>query len=117
MYTGPLAAHSFYNLAIDGKPDTVVLLGLTILAMGAAFTYAGRCLANAVGEVEIDSALQMRFFGNNVLDVDNVAHKFEHSLEVQLPFLQYLYGDIQDCADLLFTAGLRFRSRDRQGIN
>ena len=27
MYSGPVAAHAFYELAIDGKPDTVVLLG------------------------------------------------------------------------------------------
>ena len=27
-----------------------------------------------------------------VLDVDELAHRFEHSIEVQLPFLQFLYG-------------------------
>jgi AmmeMemoRadiSam system protein B len=26
------------------------------------------------------------------VDVDELAHRFEHSVEVQLPFLQYLYG-------------------------
>jgi hypothetical protein len=29
----------------------------------------------------------------SVLDVDDAAHRREHSIEVQLPFLQYLYGD------------------------
>jgi AmmeMemoRadiSam system protein B len=28
-----------------------------------------------------------------LVDVDESAHRFEHSVEVQLPFLQYLYGD------------------------
>ena len=29
----------------------------------------------------------------SIVDVDDVAHRYEHSIEVQLPFLQYLYGD------------------------
>jgi AmmeMemoRadiSam system protein B len=27
-----------------------------------------------------------------IVDVDELAHRFEHSVEVQLPFLQYLFG-------------------------
>ena len=27
MYSGPVAAHAYHNLAADGKPDTVVLFG------------------------------------------------------------------------------------------
>jgi hypothetical protein len=27
-----------------------------------------------------------------LLDVDEIAHRYEHSIEVQLPFLQFLYG-------------------------
>ena len=47
-----------------------------------------------LGNVEIDTALADAILHEtNILDVDEVAHRFEHSLEVQLPFLQYLYGN------------------------
>jgi AmmeMemoRadiSam system protein B len=29
----------------------------------------------------------------SVIDVDELAHRYEHSIEVQLPFLQFLYGN------------------------
>ena len=29
----------------------------------------------------------------SIVDVDEMAHRYEHSIEVQLPFLQFLYGD------------------------
>ena len=27
MYSGPVAAHSYYCLAVDGKPDVIVIFG------------------------------------------------------------------------------------------
>ncbi len=44
-----------------------------------------------LGDVEIDETLakKLKALDNN-LEEDILAHKFEHSLEVQLPFLQYL---------------------------
>jgi AmmeMemoRadiSam system protein B len=46
-----------------------------------------------LGNVEIDSAIADAILNETkYLDVDELAHRFEHSLEVQLPFLQFLYG-------------------------
>jgi AmmeMemoRadiSam system protein B len=95
MYSGPVAAHSFYNLALDGKPDTVVLLGPNHTGDGSALALMREgAWQTPLGNVEIDTALADAIREEtDVLDVDDVAHKFEHSLEVQLPFLQYLYGN------------------------
>jgi hypothetical protein len=30
---------------------------------------------------------------NTIMDIDDDSHKYEHSIEVQLPFIQFLYGD------------------------
>lgn len=94
MYSGPVAAHSFYNLSLDGKPDTVVLLGPNHTGYGSALAITREgAWQTPLGNVEIDTALADAIRSKtNVLDVDDVAHKYEHSLEVQLPFLQYLYG-------------------------
>jgi AmmeMemoRadiSam system protein B len=42
-------------------------------------------------EVDVETANQI-VQETRIVDVDDTAHRFEHSIEVQLPFLQYLYG-------------------------
>jgi AmmeMemoRadiSam system protein B len=47
-----------------------------------------------LGDVEIDTQTADAIAKETkILDFDDVAHRHEHSIEVQLPFLQYLYGD------------------------
>jgi AmmeMemoRadiSam system protein B len=45
-----------------------------------------------LGDVEIDAETAKWIVQKTQLvDVDDLAHRFEHSIEVQLPFLQFLY--------------------------
>ena len=45
-----------------------------------------------LGKVTIDRDLANKIYrSSNIIDIDEEAHLHEHSLEVQLPFLQYLY--------------------------
>ncbi|HJW97523.1 MAG TPA: AmmeMemoRadiSam system protein B [Candidatus Bathyarchaeia archaeon] len=95
MYSGPVAAHSYYQLAIDGKPDLIILLGPnhTGLGSGIALMNEGQW-RTPLGDVEIDTETADRVVQESkIVDVDESAHSFEHSIEVQLPFLQYLYGN------------------------
>ncbi|MEM2935654.1 MAG: AmmeMemoRadiSam system protein B [Candidatus Bathyarchaeia archaeon] len=46
-----------------------------------------------LGDVEIDTETANHIVrGSRIIDIDESAHGPEHSLEMQLPFLQYLYG-------------------------
>ena len=46
-----------------------------------------------LGDIEIDYQTASKILrASEVIDIDDTAHRFEHSIEVQLPFLQYLYG-------------------------
>ncbi len=94
MYSGPVAAHSYYNLAADGKPDTVVLFGPNHTGYGSALALMKDGVwRTPLGDVEIDTATaNLILKESSIIDVDDSAHVFEHSIEVQLPFLQYLYG-------------------------
>jgi AmmeMemoRadiSam system protein B len=95
MYSGPVAASAYYELAIDGKPDTVVLMGPNHTGYGSALSMMRQgTWQTPLGNVEIDTALadQIRR-ETSIIDVDELAHRYEHSIEVQLPFLQFLYGD------------------------
>lgn len=95
VYSGPVAAHAYYQLAQDGKPDTVVLLGPNHTGYGSGLSVMREGIwQTPLGNVEIDTKLADDILHETrMLDVDSVAHRYEHSLEVQLPFLQYLYGN------------------------
>jgi len=94
MYSGPIAAHGYYNLATDGIPDTAVLLGPNHLGHGSALALMRDGIwRTPLGDVEIDTeTANLILKESNIIDVDDSAHTSEHSIEVQLPFLQYLYG-------------------------
>jgi AmmeMemoRadiSam system protein B len=94
MYSGPVAAHGYYHLAQDGKPDIVVILGPNHTGNGSALAAMREgAWRTPLGDVEIDTATaDLITHASSIIDVDDSAHAFEHSVEVQLPFLQYLYG-------------------------
>ncbi len=93
-YSGPVAANAYYELASDGKPDTVVILGPNHTGYGSALALMNEGFwRTPLGDVEIDGETANRIMQEtSLVDVDELAHRFEHSIEVQLPFLQYLYG-------------------------
>jgi len=94
MFSGPVAAHAYYKLALDGKPDVVVLLGPNHTGYGSGLAVMKEGVwRTPLGDIEVNSELADQIVQeSSLLDVNDSAHRFEHSIEVQLPFLQYLYG-------------------------
>jgi AmmeMemoRadiSam system protein B len=94
MFSGAVAANAYYELASDGKPDTVVILGPNHTGYGSALAVMNEGFwRTPLGDVEVDGETANQIVRETrIVDVDEVAHRFEHSVEVQLPFLQYLYG-------------------------
>ncbi len=94
MYSGYAAAHSYLALAEDGLPDAAVILGPNHRGIGAAVAVsADEYWQTPLGDVRIDqetAAAIIEF--SHYAKRDNAAHIHEHSLEVQLPFLQYIFG-------------------------
>ncbi len=95
MYSGPVASNGYYELAIDGRPETIVILGPNHTGYGSGLAIMNEgSWQTPLGEVEIDSQTANRIVEETgIIDVDETAHRFEHSIEVQLPFLQYLFGN------------------------
>jgi len=104
MFSGPVAAHAYYKLALDGKPDIVVLFGPNHTGYGSALAVMNEGFwRTPLGDVEIDAELANQIVDeSHIIDVDDSAHRFEHSIEVQLPFLQYLYGSEFKIAPICF---------------
>ena len=97
MYSGPVAAHGFAALAQDGKPDRIIILGPNHhgIGSGVSLMSAGRWIT-PLGEVEVDGGLAKEILENSeIIDDEEEAHRFEHSIEVQLPFLQHLLGEFK----------------------
>jgi hypothetical protein len=94
MYSGPVAAHAYYEMAQDGKPDIVVILGPNHTGYGSALATMNEGFwRTPLGDVEVDGETANAIVREScIVDVDESAHRLEHSIEVQLPFLQYVYG-------------------------
>ncbi len=90
VYSGPVAASAYVRLAArDHTIERVVLLGPAhrLAFRGLAASAAG-AFATPLGEVPIDEDAVARALALPQVEVLDAAHEMEHSLEVQLPFLQ-----------------------------
>ncbi len=95
IYSGPVAAHSYYYLGSEGKPDVVFIMGPNHTGLGSfASVWPEGYWETPLGAVEVDSELVKELIRESkVVDADETAHMYEHSVEVQIPFLQYLFGN------------------------
>ncbi len=95
VYSGPTAAQGFYELGRDGRPEAVIVIGPAHRpGLGAAVIQTVGSWATPLGETAIDSELAAALLAAcPVLSEGTVELAYEHSLEVQLPFLQHLYGE------------------------
>lgn len=93
-YSGPVAAHAFRWLAELGKPTVVVIIGTNHSGVGSAASLVaeGRW-ATPLGEVKFEASLAREILeSSEQLEEDPASFGREHSIEVQLPFLQHLWG-------------------------
>lgn len=96
VYSGPVAAHTYYELAQDGFPETFVILCPNHTGMGSGLSTMTGTWETPLGQVDIDDELANHMMANvGILDSDPAAHLKEHSAEVQLPFLQYFNQDFK----------------------
>jgi AmmeMemoRadiSam system protein B len=95
MFSGPIAAFSYKALIEDGIPKIAVIIGPnhTGIGSGVSIMTEGEW-KTPLGNVRIDLETAKTIANSStILDIDDSAHKFEHSIEVQLPFLQYFFKD------------------------
>ncbi len=95
VYSGPVAAHSYSALYEDGKPEVAVLVGPAHRGYAASPASVGdEDFETPLGLCKIDTDLAHEI-AEGPLQIDNQTHAGEHSLEVQVPFLQYLFEDLK----------------------
>jgi AmmeMemoRadiSam system protein B/AmmeMemoRadiSam system protein A len=97
VYSGAVAASAYARLGEQrARIRRVVLLGPThrVYVRGLALPDAD-CFASPLGDIPLDRAGMQRLSALPQVTVSAAAHQMEHSLEVQLPFLQQALDDFQ----------------------
>ena len=91
VFSGEVAANSYKQLDRDKKYKNIFIIGSSHRTMfsGASIYNIGNYIT-PLGEVKVDIPLATKLInGYDVFSFNGNAHLGEHSLEVQLPFLQY----------------------------
>lgn len=94
MYSGPVAASAFARLGpqvervlLIGPPHYVPLHGIS--------APSSQIFATPLGDIELDRAAIAALLDAGLVTIDDRAHAPEHSLEVELPFLQHALGQFR----------------------
>lgn len=94
VYSGPIASHSFY--AISSTPiELFIIVGPNHWGIGCNVASMKDCSwETPLGTVEIDSDAAKELVNlSDEIELDFFSHTKEHSLEVQVPFLQETFTD------------------------
>lgn len=91
IYSGNTAAHVYSMLP---EADTFVLLGPNHTGYGSPVSVSSEKWSTPLGEVDSDIEF-IKALPGRIIDTDETAHKYEHSIEVQLPFLQHRFHDFK----------------------
>lgn len=89
-FSGPIAAESFHAVSPDAQFENIFLIGTSHRGRyGKASIYTEGNYGSPLGEVEVNLSLARKLVKeHNIFDYIPEAHSLEHSLEVQLPFIQ-----------------------------
>lgn len=97
IYSGPVAASAYARL----RQDRDIIQRIVLLGPSHRVPFMGLALSDAdtyrtpLGNIPIDLEWQARIMDLPQIKRLPVAHLMEHSLEVQLPFLQAVLGDFK----------------------
>ncbi len=94
IYSGSVAGAVYSSIEL---PDIVILIGPNHTGLGAPVSLmTNGSWETPLGTVAIDEALAASILSKSTrIKEDTLAHLREHSLEVQLPFIQYFKNDIR----------------------
>jgi len=88
-FSGPIAAHLYALVAAQRPPESVLILGVDHQGLGGGAVLSDRAWLTPLGPTPVDHDL-VRALTHGPLRVDDAAQAQEHSIEVQLPFLEYV---------------------------
>jgi AmmeMemoRadiSam system protein B len=90
IYSGAISANAFFEI-YKQNIETFILIGPDHKGIGKRISIMGEGYwQTPLGEVLINNAITKELkTHNSIIIEDKLVHQFEHSLEIQIPFLQY----------------------------
>ncbi|MBN3038810.1 MAG: AmmeMemoRadiSam system protein B [Candidatus Omnitrophica bacterium] len=112
MFSGAVAGACFSRVKLT---KTVIIIGPNHTGRGAFYSIMTEgAWKMPMGDVQIDQALAEQIARESrYLEKDHRAHAYEHSIEVQLPFLQYFMPEVKIVPIVL--SGAEFKIYDEIG--
>ena len=122
QYSGAIASHGYCKIVENGFPEVFIILSPNHTGFGSEISVfnEGEWIT-PLGSVEVDGEFADEIISiSDIASADFHAHIREHSIEVQLPFLQYFSSDFKivpitmgtqnfltstDLANAIFEAG------------
>ncbi|NYZ79204.1 MEMO1 family protein [Candidatus Micrarchaeota archaeon] len=97
VYSGWVASYAYREIAENySQPPTFVILGPNHTGKGSGVALSREDWETPLGVASNDRELGKLIQKNSrIVDFDELAHQSEHSVEVQLPFLQFIYKDFK----------------------
>lgn len=95
QYSGAIASHGYCNLVQNGFPEVFIILSPNHTGYGSEVSVfnEGEWIT-PLGNVKVDDEFANEIISHSdIATADFTAHLYEHSIEVQLPFLQYFSND------------------------
>lgn len=87
VYSGKVAAHVYAALP---AANTYIIFGPNHTGYGSPVSVSRDTWKTPLGTIKVDTELADGLMGS-IIDADELGHRYEHSIEVQLPFLQYRF--------------------------
>ena len=96
MFSGDVAGLVFNTIKkVHGNVDSFIIFGAVHWPYGKkAAVYDKGAWQTPLGEIAIDEELAGELLSDKIIvEANQGAHQFEHSIEVQVPFVQHLFPD------------------------
>lgn len=96
IYSGPVAAHAYYKISgLRDRVETVVVVGPNHYGIGSGVAVPeSEEWETPLGSIKIDKELSRALVKlSRIVDIDDSSHWREHSIEVQVPFIQFSLGE------------------------
>ncbi len=97
QYSGAIASHGYCEIVKNGFPEVFIIISPNHTGFGSEISVfnEGEWIT-PLGNVEVDDEFANAIIeSSDIASADFTAHIREHSIEVQLPFLQYFSDDFK----------------------
>lgn len=94
-WSGPTAAAAFNAIQPEQIKRIFIFCPNHRMPVGGMVSVSADAFETPLGQLNVDREIIENWRSDGILRIDDGAHKLEHAIEIQLPFIQVIFGDHQ----------------------